>query len=82
MKRNKKRKFKFYWFFRSFKVTCIILFCSILLSLGFLEGYARMESKITGDRIELIENKNDRFYLLNRDVCSAKFIKFLKYVKS
>ena len=41
-----------------------------------------MESKITGDRIELIENKNDRIYLLNRDVCSAKFIEFLKYVKS
>lgn len=41
-----------------------------------------MESKITGDRIELIENKNNRIYVLNRDVCSAKFIEFLKSVKS
>ena len=81
MTSNKKRKLKFYWFFRSFKATCVMLFCFILLSLGFLEGYARMESKITGEKIELIENKNSRIYILNKDICSAKFVEFLKSVK-
>lgn len=81
MKRNNKRRLRFYWFFRSFKVTGVILFCSILLSLGFLEGYARMESKITGETIQLIENKNSRIYILNKDICSAEFVEFLKSVK-
>ena len=40
-----------------------------------------MESKITGEKIELIENKNSRIYILNKDICSAKFVEFLKSVK-
>ena len=53
MKQNKKSKIKL--FFRSFTISFIIIFSCALLLLGFLIGWARMESKITGKNISATE---------------------------
>ena len=74
---KQKSNLKIRCFFRSFAITAIILFSCITLSIGFLEGYARMESRITGEKIELIERKNHRIYFLNKDIASAEFLEYL-----
>lgn len=81
MKRNKNSKIR--WFFRSFTISLIIIFSCLTLALGFCEGYARMESRIKGEKIEIIERKNHRIYFLNRDIASAEFLENLdKFIRS
>lgn len=72
-----KQNSKIRWFFRSFTISLIIFFSCLALSLGFLECYTRMEGKITGKNIEIIERKNHRIYFLNNDIASAEFLEYL-----
>ena len=78
MKRKIKQNSKILWFFRSLTFSLVIFFCAIALLLGFLEGYARMESKITGENIKVLERRNHRIYILNKDVASAEFLEYLE----
>ena len=64
----KKRNLKVYWFFRSFAISAVLVFCTVFLILGFLVGYARMESKITGKTVKVAEIKSGKIYLLNKEI--------------
>jgi len=63
-----KQNLKIRWFFRSFFITSLIIFSCLALIFGFSEGYARMESKITGKNIRVVERKNGRIYFLEREI--------------
>lgn len=65
---KRKQNIKIRWFFRSFIISGIIIFSLLTLFLGFAEGYARMESKITGKNIEVVERKGDRIYFLEKEI--------------
>ena len=75
MKVNQNSKTR--WFFRSFFISTVIIFSCLCLIIGFTECYARMESKITGENIKVIERKNHRIYFLNKDIASAEFLEYL-----
>lgn len=66
MKRKQNSKMR--WFFRSFILSLVIIFSCIALFLGFSECYARMESKITGKTVKVIERKDHRIYFLEQEI--------------
>lgn len=69
---KRKQNIKIRWFFRSFVISTIIIFSCLALILGFAEGYARMESKITGKDIKVIERKDNRIYFLEKEILVLK----------
>ena len=62
------KRIKIRWFFRSFFISSLIIFSCLTLFLGFCEGYARMESKITGKNIKIIKQENNRIYFLDKEI--------------
>lgn len=76
MKKDKKIKTtaKIYWFFRSFAISATVIFCLLFLIIGSSVCYARMESTVTGEKIALIERREDKIYILGKEFCSADFL--------
>lgn len=64
--KNLKRRRNWYWFFRSFRLTFVFVFCICLLVFGLLKGYQQMQLMSFGKDIEIFKVEDGQFYIVEK----------------